>query len=376
MSDTGEGKQRGMSRSKQLSREKMSRIKTALADKSVSQVAKALGVSRNTVYRWKARVDVARKSRRPKTNTASLLPVQRDVIYELIRLSLWPKRELVPVVSRVFPVFSCVGEGGQRRLWKEVLGVGAVLPATLAPEEPFYRSSFRIGAIYVAGGTLTPPVCVLVAWENPSGVVVHRVVEGRKDDFTDFMLDLCHQWPFQIAEITFVSTEKGVFPGRLSGWGNDNVSSVRNEEFVCRSIRQPISGADMPQQAGPQTQPPKLNFEDSLNSPRIIELPQRHGPLDLNGVKRVVRSWAASHNTRLRGKRTKWLTMSHKVLTPKEYLIRAWEAASMNGAVRDVDPADVRRDIDLLLKNPLVMHNWRQSARRALTRGSIPGEKK
>ncbi len=66
-----------MSGSKQLSTEQKSRIQTLLADMGVSEVAKELGLSRNTVYRWKVRADIARKSRRPKTNTASLLPVQR-----------------------------------------------------------------------------------------------------------------------------------------------------------------------------------------------------------------------------------------------------------------------------------------------------------
>lgn len=369
-----------MSGSKQLSTEQKSRIQTLLADMGVSEVAKELGLSRNTVYRWKVRADIARKSRRPKTNTASLLPVQRDAICELIRLSRWPKRELLPLVTRVFPVFKHVGEGGQRRLWKEVLGTGTVSPVRRDPDAPFYRSNFRVGAFFVAqeGGTL-PPVCVLVAWETVSGVLVHRVVEGNTTDVTDFLLDLSHEWPFQIAEITPVSTESEVFPG-LPGKHMSNVPKMRNvaisEAFQRLWTKQPPVGAATSPRAGPQAEPPMLKFEVCANRPQIIWLPRKYGPLDFDGVKKVVRSWSSSHNTRLRGERTQWLTLSRQVLTPEEYLIRAWEAAKMNGAVRDEDLPETRANLHLLLTQPLVMYSKNKRSRRAAVRRSSPAEKK
>lgn len=369
-----------MSGSKQLSTEQKSRIQTLLADMGVSEVAKELGLSRNTVYRWKVRADIARKSRRPKTNTASLLPVQRDVICELIRLSRWPKRELLPLVTRVFPVFKHVGEGGQRRLWKEVLGTGMVSPVRRDPDAPFYRSNFRVGAFFVAqeGGTL-PPVCVLVAWETVSGVLVHRVVEGNTNDVTDFLLDLCHEWPFQIAEITLVSTESEVFPG-LPGKHMSNLPKMRNvtisEAFQRLWTKLPPVGAATSPRAGPQAEPPMLKFEVCANRPQIIWLPRRHGPLDLDGVKKVARSWSTSHNTRFRGGKPIWPGQSRQAMTPKEYLIRASEAVKMKGAVRDENLPETRANLHLLLTQPLVMYSKNKRSRLAAVRRSSPAEKK
>jgi Homeodomain-like domain len=368
-----------MSGSKQLSTEQKSRIQTLLADMGVSEVAKELGLSRNTIYRWKVRADIARKSRRPKTNTASLLPVQRDMIRELIRLSRWPKRELLPLVSRVFPVFKRVGEGGQRRLWKEVMGTGTLSPAQRDPDAPFYRSSFRVGAFFVAqeGGTL-PPVCVLTAWETVSGVLVHRVVEGSTNDVTDFLLDLSHEWPFQIAEITLVSTESEVFPG-LPGKHMSNVPKMRNaaisETFQRLWTKLPPIGVAASPRAGPQAEPPSLQFEVCANRSQIIWLPRRLGLIDLDGVKKVARSWSTNHNTRLRGERTKWLSLSRQVLTPEEYLIRAWEGSKMNGAVRDDDLPETRANLHLLLTQALVMYTKNKRARQSFIRRTGMAEK-
>lgn len=351
----------------QLTTEQKSRIQTLLADMGVSEVARQLGLSRTTVYRWKARADIARKSRRPKTDTASLLPVQRDVICELIRLSHWPKRELLPLVTRVFPVFKLVGEGGQRRLWKEVLGTGTLSSVRSDPDAPFYRSNFRVGAVFVAQeGERLPPFCVLVAWEIVSGVLVHRVVEGSQDDVTDFLLDLSYEWPLQIAEITLVSMESEVFPG-LPGKHLSNVPKIPHAEiseaFQRLWTKLPPVGAGTSPRAGPQAEPPILKFEVSSNRPRIIWLSGKYGPLKLDGVKRVIRSWSTSHNTRLRGKRTQWSTLSRQVLTPEEYLIRVCKVAEMNGAVRDEEPHETRANIHALLTRPLVMRSKKKRAR-------------
>ena len=349
------------------------RIQTLLAVKSVSEVAKELRVSRNTVYRWKTRHSISRKSRRPKTNTACLLPVQRDVICELIRLSRWPKCELLPLVIRLFPVFKHVGEGGQRRLWKEVVGTGKLPSMKLNSAEPFYRSSFRVGAIFVAQEGMTSPVCVLAAWETISGALVHRVVQGSPHDATDFLLDLCHEWPFQISEITLVSTENADFPG-LPGVHTRNVPKVQvaamGEEFQRLWTRLPPVSASTSPRAGPQITPPTLSFEVSPNRAQIIELPRRFGTFNLDGVKKVVRSRTTKHNTRLRGEGSSWAILSRQVMTPEEYLIRAWELARMNGAVKDEPPAETRANLRQLLTHPLAKYSENKRARSEAIRGS------
>lgn len=369
-----------MSRSKQLDTAQVVRIQTLLQDKTVSEVAALLGISRNTVYRWKKRRSTSRKSRRPKTKTASLLPVQRDIVCELIRLSQWPKRELLPVVSRVFPVFKVVGEGGQRRLWREIWGTGTLAPVQLDPDASFYRSSFRVGALWVGQeGSSLAPVCVLVAWETVSGVVVHRVIEGNTSDASDFLLDLCHEWPFQVATITLVSTESGVFPG-LPGKKLETVSKVKNE-VIGEAFRRlwtklPPLGKDTSERAGPQAEPPTLTFEVCASRPHIIWLPSRGVTLDLAGIKRVARSWVTSHNKRLRGKRTTWLTLSRQLLTPEEYLIRASESAKMSSAVRDEAPPETRAKLHGLLAQPLVMYSKNKRARLSSVSRTRPAAKK
>jgi hypothetical protein len=58
-------------------------------------------------------------------------------------------------------------------------------------------------------------VCVLVAWETASGMLVHLA-----SDTTDFLVDLCHERPFQVEPFTIVSTESERFPslpGRTMG---------------------------------------------------------------------------------------------------------------------------------------------------------------
>src|SRR4051794_18522112 len=109
-------------RGKSLSADVKRAIQQIGTSRSVSEIAAQLGISRNAVYRWRKRDVTTPKSSRPRTRTASLLPVQRETICELIRLTGWPKKELLPLVRRVFPVFRCLGESGQRRLWKEVPG--------------------------------------------------------------------------------------------------------------------------------------------------------------------------------------------------------------------------------------------------------------
>lgn len=352
-----------MSWSKQLDTGQKDLIQSLLATMSVSEVAKALHVSRNTVYRWKTRQNTSRKSRRPKTNTASLLPVQRDVICELIRLSSWPKRELLPVMSRVFPVFEAVGEGGQRRLWKEIWGTGKLSPAQRNCDTPFYRSTFRVGALFIAQeGNALAPVCVLLAWESFSGVLVHRIAEGKTTDVSDFLLDLCHEWPFQIAKVTLVSTEHDVFPG-LPGKQLESAPKVRctviGEKFQSLWRKLPPLGTETSARAGPQEKPPLLNFEVCANRAQIIWLPPRKGELDIDGVKRVARSWITSHNTRLRGHRTNWLPLSRQLLSPEEYLVRASmpKSGKPNPAVGDERPAETRAKLHLLLTQPLVMYS-------------------
>lgn len=350
-----------MSRSKQLNVEQKDLIQNLLTSKSVSEVSAQLGVSRNTVYRWKKRQDTSRKSRRPKTNTASLLPVQRAVICELIRLSRWPKRELLPVVTRVFPVFKHVGEGGQRRLWKEVWGTGSLSPVQLNSGDLFYRSSFRVGALLVAQeGRSQSPFCMLVAWETLSGALVYRVIEGTSTDATDFLLDLCHEWPFQIEAITLLSTDAGAFPG-FAGKHVETVPKVSHlvieETFRRLWTKRPPLSQGVSKKAGPQVAPPLLGFEVCASRPQIIWLPPRRGVLDFDVLKRVARSWVTSHNTRLRGKRTEWLHLSRQVLTPEEYLIHLWESTEINGAVGDEEPKETRAALHLLFTQPLVMYS-------------------
>lgn len=284
---------------------------------SVSEAARRFGVSRPTIYRWLGRQDTVTKSRKPKSCSPSMLPIQRDAIGELVRLTRRSRMALLPAILQVFPVFRFLTPNGQRRVWDAALGEAGCLPVAarrkVSAAVP-YVSRFRVGALWL-GDARHPDdrVCCLWAAEEASGLVVHRVVaEDGTLTVVDFLCDLCHEWPFAVSALTLLIDPSGVFPDRAP---LDRGRGLQiSWERLCAEFRQALAGQSVPD----------LKAEVLPARPRTLWLRRlKVGRSLLQVARRVVGHCLARHNLWDGSKPATWSGSASAVRPLDELLRRA-----------------------------------------------------
>lgn len=316
---------------------------------SISALAKKYKVSRPTVYRWLGRQEVCEKSRKPKTDSSSMLPIQRDAIRELVRLTKLPQEKLLPSIQHVFPVLRCLTRNGRKLLWDQALG-----PNPTVFEETNSQiaivSRFRVGALWLGDArNPTQLVCCLWAAEEVSGFVVHRIVRNTVAAHIDFLVDLCQEWPLPIAQITLLTAPDDSFPdlpvnqrGRISKFPSELFHQETND--ILFKNKKPV---------------PELLTQSHPSRPHVLWLHHvRTTDLLEEIAKRVVRKCLEKYNLRTSKKRRGYGVRPSRHTSPREQVARRMGFKADNPAA-----------LSQLASRPLVRYS---EIRKSLKSNSLP----